>query len=127
VTEPRWLSVEEILRLHEIQIQRYGGRPGVRDEGLLESAVLRPRNQLHYDPVANVVDLGATYVIALSANHPFFDGNKRTAFYAMAVFLEMNGLPLRASESDATRAMLDLAAGASSPDEFKNWVRRFVL
>jgi death-on-curing protein len=80
MTEPRWLSVDEVLRLHDIQIRRYGGQPGVRDQGLLESAVLRARNRHHYDAVQDIVELGAAYAVAISANHPFFDGNQRTTF-----------------------------------------------
>jgi death-on-curing protein len=127
MTQPRWLSVEEIIRLHEIQIHRYGGQPGIRDEGLLESAVLRPRNKHHYDRVDDLIELAAIYAEAISANHPFFDGNKRTAFFAMAVFLELNGLPLKAPEPEATSAMLRLAADTAFAPKFREWVRRWVL
>jgi death on curing protein len=127
VTEPRWLSVEEVARLHDIQIQRYGGQPGVRDRGLLESAVLRPRNKHHYEGATDLVELAASYAAAISGNHPFFDGNKRTAFFTMAVFLEINGLQLKAPESEATRAMLELAADSSSEGRFRDWLRAWVV
>lgn len=124
---PRWLSVKEVLRLHDIQIRRYGGQPGIRDPGLLESAVLRPRNKHHYDNVEDIVELAADYAVAISGNHPFLDGNKRTAFYAMAVFLELNGLSLKAPEAEATRAMLQLAADASKEKHFREWLQHWVL
>ena len=123
---PRWLSVSEILRLHEIQIRTYGGQPGIRDEGLLESAVMRPRLKHHYEQTENIVDLAVSYAVAISGNHPFLDGNKRTAFHAMAVFLELHGLPLHAPPDAATEAMLALAAGALSEKELQNWVMRWV-
>lgn len=125
--QPRWLSLDHVLRLHDIQILKYGGQPGIRDHGLLESAVFRPRNKHSYEHTEDMVDLAAIYAIAISGNHPFFDGNKRTAFYAMAVFLEINGLPLKAPETDASRAILDLAAGNLSENDFREWVRRWVV
>ena len=125
--QPRWLSVDQVLRLHDIQIRRFGGQPGVRDYGLLESAVLRPRNQHHYEGIEDIVHLAATYAIAISANHPFFDGNKRTAFYALAVFLEMHDLPLKAPEHEATRAVMELAAGNWDEAQFRDWVRRWAV
>lgn len=126
MTEPRWLTINEVVRLHEMQIRRYGGQPGIRDQGLLESAVLRPRNKYHYAGVKSLIELAGSCVASISANHPFFDGNKRTAFYAMAVFLELNGVSLRAPEDEATRAMLDLAAGRSSESTFCDWLREWV-
>lgn len=120
---PRWLSVDEVLRLHDIQIQRYGGNAGIRDAGLLESAVLRPQNKHYCASVEDVVTLAAEYAIGISGNHRFIDGNKRTAFYAMAVFLELNGLPLKATDADATRVMLGLAAKTLDETHFREWLR----
>jgi death-on-curing protein len=125
--QPRWLSVDEGLRLHDIQILRYGGQPGIRDRGLLESAVLRPRNKHYYEQLEDIIDLAAEYAVAISGNHPFFDGNKRTALHAMAVFLELNGLSLQAPEVEATSAMLRLAADPSSENEMREWLRRWVV
>lgn len=127
MTQPRWLSVEEVIRLHEIQIHRYGGRSGIRDQGLLESAVLRPRNKHHYDRIDDLIQLATGYAEGISGNHPFFDGNKRTAFFALAVFLELNGLSFRAPEAEATNAMLQLAADKTLAPQFLDWLRRWVL
>ena len=124
--QPRWLSVSEVLRLHEIQIERYGGRAGIRDRGLLQSAVIRPQNRYHYDGVGEIVELAATYAVAISANHPFFDGNKRTAFYAMAVCLDLHATPLSAPEDSATEAMLKLAASDWDAARFLTWLRDWV-
>jgi death-on-curing protein len=126
VIQPRWLSVGEVLRLHEIQIQRYGGQPGIRDNGLLESAVMRPQHKHHYQQTESVIELAVTYAVAISGNHPFFDGNKRTAFYAMAVFLELHSLRLSAPEDEATHVMLKLAAGELSEQQLNEWVLRWV-
>jgi death on curing protein len=110
VNAPRWLSVVEVVRLHEIQIHRYGGQTGIRDPALLESAVSRPKNLYYYERMKDPADLVAAYAFSLCRNHPFIDGNKRTAFFAMAVFLELNGLSLRAPQGEATQVMLSVAA-----------------
>lgn len=78
MTEPRWLTVDEVLRLHGIQIRRYGGEPSIRDQGLLESAVLRPQNKYHYAGLEDLIKLAGSYAASTSGNHPFFDGNKQT-------------------------------------------------
>jgi len=94
--------------------------------GLLESAVMRPQNKHHYEPTESIVDLAVSYAVGISGNHPFLDGNKRTAFHAMAVFLELHGLPLHAPPDEATETMLALAAGSLSENELQNWVTRWV-
>jgi death-on-curing protein len=78
--QPRWLTIDEVLRLHEIQILTYGGQAAIRDPGLLEAAVLRPQNKHYYEQVQDIVQWAATYAVAISANHPFFDGDKRRRF-----------------------------------------------
>lgn len=124
MTEPRWLSVAEISRLHRLQIHFFGGSPGTRDAGLLESAAVRPRQRYHYGELAAIPELAAAYAVALSANHPFIDGNKRVAFHSLLVFLRLNGLVLRVQEQEATNQMLALAAGQSSEDSLIKWLRQ---
>ena len=91
MTEPRWLSFVHILAIHSDQIQAHGGSLGLRDRGLLESALDRPRNRFGYEPDADLATLAAAYGYWLSSNHPFVDGNKRVAFQAMYLFLGLNG------------------------------------
>ena len=109
--------------MHALQIDEFGGMPGVRDVGLLDSAVLRPRQRYHYGELKTIVDLAVAYATALSRNHPFVDGNKRVAFHAMLVFLRLHGLTLKASAAEATERMLALAAGRASEAELSEWVR----
>lgn len=123
MTEPRWLTVDEVRRLHALQIDECGGSPGIRDAGLLESAVLRPRQRYHYGELKTIVDLAVAYATALSGNHPFVDGNKRVAFHAMLVFLRLHGLALKATAGEATEMMLALASGRASEAELSAWVR----
>jgi death-on-curing protein len=123
MTEPRWLTVEEIQRLHTLQIEEFGGTPGVRDAGLLEPAVMRPRQRYHYGELKSIVDLAVAYAAALNSNHPFLDGNKRVAFHAMLVFLRLHGLALKATAEEATERMLALASGRASEADLSAWVR----
>jgi death-on-curing protein len=123
VTEPRWLTVEEVVRLHVLQIAAFGGAPGIRDAGLLESAVMRPRQRYHYGQLNTIADIAAAYAAAISANHPFFDGNKRVAFHAMLIFLRLHGLTLKSPAEEATGEILALAAGEIAQEDFAMWVR----
>ena len=100
--EPVWLLREFIVAIHERLIAEYGGSPGLRDEGLLESALARPLHLFHYGNPSEV-ELAAAYAVGIAKNHAFIDGNKRTAFVAAAVFLSRNGLRLTAPEAEATR------------------------
>jgi death on curing protein len=119
----KWVSVEGVRLIHEQQIVRFGGRPGLRDEGLLLSAMARPENLAAYgDP--DVALLAASYAFGIARNHPFVDGNKRTALVAAAVFLLRNGHELIASEADTVLTILALAAGELSEDELVDWIRR---
>ena len=88
--------------------------------------MLRSQNKHYYDRTEDLIELGAAYAEAISGNHPFFDGNKRTAFFAMAVFLELNGLTLKAPEDEATRAMFELASDSTFAGKFHEWLRRWV-
>lgn len=123
-TEPRWISKDALLILHDRSIALHGGAPGLRDEGLLDSALGRPANHFHYEGVTDLCALAATYLIGLASNHPFVDGNKRAAFLAAGVFLRLNGLSLTATQTDAARTVLDVAAGARDIDALADWVRK---
>jgi death on curing protein len=123
VTEPEWLSKALILAIHDEQLAEHGGGTGVRDGGLLDSARARPRNRLAYDATADLATLAAAYAFRIARNHPFIDGNKRTAFVAAEVFLDLNGMTLTASDEDCVLTMLRLAAGEIEEDAFAAWLR----
>ena len=123
MTEPTWLRREECLALYDEVISRFGGLSGIRDEGLLESALLRPRNAFAYEE-PDLFDLAAAYASGIVKNHPFHDGNKRIGFVAAAVFLEANGEDFSASELEVVERTLALAAGAISEEEYAVWLRR---
>jgi death-on-curing protein len=117
-----WLSERLVLTMHSKALARHGGADGVRDPGLLESALARPLNRTAYgDP--DPLELAALYAIAIARNHPFIDGNKRTAYLALEVFLALNGLALTATDAESVVAMLAMAAGTMTDDEFILWVR----
>jgi death-on-curing protein len=118
----RWIDKGALILLHDESLAEHGGRAGLRDEGLLDSALGRPLNLLAYgDP--DFADLGASYASGLAKNHPFVDGNKRAAFLAVGMFLYMNGYRLAATQADATLTMLGLAAGDISEAGFAAWLR----
>src|SRR3712207_6162485 len=120
--EPRWFSVEDVIRLHAIQLAAFGGRPGIRDHNLLDSAVNRPKQRFYYGELRSLVDIAVAYATALNANHPFVDGNKRVSFHALLVFLRLHGLMLTAPGTEATEIMLALAAGRASEADLRLWV-----
>ncbi len=121
-----WLSRELILAVHDEQLSQHGGASGIRDPGLLDSALARPANRASYgDPdLAELAELAALYTIAVARNHPFVDGNKRTAYVALELCLRLNGLRFPVSDAEAAVVMLQLAAGEVSDDEFTAWVRQ---
>lgn len=121
--EPKWLSKEVILAVHDAQISEHGGRPGVRDDGLLESALTRAQNHFAYG-CADLFDLAAVYAHGILSNHPFFDGNKRTGFLACYIFLRINGQTFETSETDVVNMVVQLASGELSEDEFSVWLRK---
>jgi death on curing protein len=121
VNEPRWVTLRMVEAFHADLLQQHGGRAGVRDEGLLESALSRPRNQYAYGE-HDFVRLAAAYAYGLSSNHAFVDGNKRVAFVAMAVFLRLNGMAFRADQPDVVSTMLALAEGRLSEDDLAAWL-----
>ena len=117
-----WLGRKLILAIHDEQLAQHGGALGVRDDGLLDSALARPLNRAGYgDP--DVAELAAVYAIAIARNHPFLDGNKRTAYVALETFLALNGCAFPVSDADAVVATLAMAAGEMNDEEFTAWVR----
>lgn len=121
--EPLWLTRPIIEALHAAQIREHGGQPGIRDEGLLESALARPVNVWSYDEGVDLAALAAEYGYGLGKNHAFIDGNKRSAFVAANVFLLLNGFEIDAAEPEAVHIMLGVADGSLSRDEFAVWIR----
>ncbi|SDG17821.1 death on curing protein [Limimonas halophila] len=120
---PVWLERALIDALHDRLLAEHGGSTGVRDEARLDAALARPRNMAAYGE-ADLCDMAAAYAAGIAGNHPFVDGNKRTAFMAAFVFLARNGLRLTAPEAEATRMMWALAAGDVSESGFAAWLRR---
>ena len=117
----RWLREPVVLAVHGEQLAEHGGRGGVRDPGLLTSALARPRHLAEYgDP--HVFELAAAYAWGIIRNHPFFDGNKRTAFLAAYVFLERHGQVLRAREAEVVAAVVSLAADGMTEAGFAAWL-----
>ena len=123
VSRPRWITKQGLIILHDRSLALHGGSPGLRDEGLLESALARPENRYAYEGTDDIVVLAATYAVGVSSNHPLVDGNKRTAFLAAGLFLGKNGLRLIASPVDATLVMLKVAAGDMDIDALTAWLR----
>lgn len=120
--EPRWLGRLAIDEAHFRQIRDHGGAHGLRDENGLESALARPRDRWAYDGEATLADLAAAYAYGLARNHPYVDGNKRVALVAMVAFLERNGSELTATNADAVRVMLAVAAGDMSEAALSGWI-----
>ena len=118
----RWLLDEVVIAIHDEQIAVHGGIPGIRDDGLLSSALTRPKQKANYgDP--SLFDLAAAYAYGIIRNHPFVDGNKRTGFLVAYVFLNINGWDLRSSEVEAVTTVMDLAAGEMDEPGFSNWLK----
>ena len=122
--EPIWLDRLSVLAMHEEQIREHGGGHGVRDEGLLESALARPVQLFHYGTNPNLYTFAAAYGFGIAKNHPFVDGNKRTAYQCMFVFLLVNGIEITASEVDVVVTILALADGSLSEAQLGEWLSR---
>ena len=118
----RWLVEGIVIAVHAEQIAEHGGSDGIRDRGLLSSALFRPRNLAGYGTPA-VFELAAAYAFGIIQNHPFVDGNKRSGFLAAYVFLALNGWKLIAAEAAAVEAVLALASGGISEAEFAAWLK----
>jgi death-on-curing protein len=124
VNEPNWVTKEALIHLHNSSLARFGGHEGLRDEGLLESALHRPINRYNYEEGIDLADLAASYAFGVAQNHAFIDGNKRMALLACGVFLDINGCRLVASSVDAYHAIVALAAGEIGEREFAAWIRQ---
>ncbi len=122
--EPVWVEKEALLLLHLKTLARFGGAEGLRDEGLLDSALVRPGNAFHYDGQKAIAALAASYAFGLAKNHPFVDGNKRAGFMAMGVFLAVNGYALNADIVGAIQAMTALAASEIDESQLAAWLKR---
>mgnify|MGYP001594825495 CR=1 FL=1 len=119
--EPRWLTEEGIRKAHSELIVEHGGTDGIRDENMLGSALARPRNLLAYGE-PTIFNLAAAYAFGLARNHPFIDGNKRTALIAVYIFLGKNGYRLEADNAEAVAVIQDLASGELSEEDLAKWI-----
>lgn len=119
----RWIDKGMLLLLHDESLAEHGGDSGMRDEGLLDSALARPVNLAAYEE-PDFAALAASYCVGLAKNHPFVDGNKRAALLATGLFLLLNGKKLTATQADATLAVLGIAASEISEQAFAEWIRR---
>ena len=122
MSEPEWLDAAIVLDVHAEQLALFGGADGVRDLGLLESALGRPVNKFAYGD-SDLASLAAAYAFGIARNHPFVDGNKRTAFASLIVFLGLNGIDFDVAPEQATAMILALAAGEVSEESLTRWIR----
>ena len=120
--QPVWISKKALLLLHELSLSQFGGAPGLRDDGLLDSALARAQNLHLYNAKATVAESAASYGFGLARNHAFVDGNKRAAFLAIGMFLAINGRRLNVSQIDAFQAMLALARGELDESALARWI-----
>lgn len=120
-----WVDKRALLLLHDESLAEHGGLPGLRDEGLLDSALARPANLAAYG-APDVIELAASYCVGLAKNHPFVDGNKRAALLAMGMFLYLNGHRLVASQADATLAILAVASSEWDEATLAAWLRSHI-
>ncbi|HZE61308.1 MAG TPA: type II toxin-antitoxin system death-on-curing family toxin [Burkholderiales bacterium] len=118
-----WIKRSAILAAHEEQLAEHGGSPGIRDAGLLDSALARPLNRTAYGR-PDAAELAASYAYGLATNHPFVDGNKRTAFIALELFLALNGYRFAAGDAESVMSLLAVAAGTMKEEALANWIRR---
>jgi death on curing protein len=127
VREPLWIDERDALALHDRLLALHGGASGLRDEGLLKSALARPQQHFAYAESTDIIDMATVYTAGLVRNHPFVDGNKRTGFVVGILFLELNGYRFTASEEDTARAVLELAAGNLDETGYTAFLRRNVV
>jgi len=123
VKEPIWLNRADCLAIHELMLSQHGGLAGVRDEGLLESALSKPRNLFAYGS-PTLPEMAASYAAGIILNHPFVDGNKRTGFMLAATFLELNGMNLAATEESVVEMTLALASGSMKQAAYAEWLKK---
>ncbi len=122
----RWVSLRAVIAIHNEQLAQHGGLEGLRDEGLLESALARPQNLVAYED-ASIAKCAAAYAFGITRNHPFYDGNKRTGFVVAATFLLLNGYYLSASEIEVFTTITKLAAGELSEPDLEDWFEKFII
>lgn len=122
MSEPIWIDKSALTHLHDRDLELHGGLSGIRDSGLLDSALDRPLNRLAYEPHSTLAQLAASYGFGIARNHPFVDGNKRAAFLAIGVFLAINGMNFKPTQVDATQKILSLAAGDLSEAALAEWI-----
>lgn len=118
---PKWLTLSQVIAIHSRQLRRFGGAPGLRDQGMLESALERPVNRWSYEQ-SGFTELAAAYAFGLAKNHAFVDGNKRIAFMAMVTFLRKNGVVFAPDQAEATAIIIALAAGEVSEQSLARWI-----
>jgi death-on-curing protein len=121
-SEPKWLTYDQVIAIHSRQLRRFGGAAGLRDDGLLRSAIERPVNKWHYEQ-AELAELAAAYAFGLAKNHAFVDGNKRIAFMSLMIFLHRNSVRFAPDQAHATKIILSLAAGEVSEESLARWIR----
>jgi death-on-curing protein len=130
--EPKWVTYDQVVAIHSRQLRRFGGAPGLRDDGMLRSALERPVNKWQYEQAdldasdldaSDLATLAAAYAFGLAKNHAFVDGNKRAAFMTMVVFLRKNDVRFAPDQAHATAMMISLAAGEVSEQSLARWIR----
>jgi death-on-curing protein len=124
VVPPIWMEKEEVLVIHDLQLVEHGGAEGIRDEGLLDSALARPKNLLAYGRTVSLTRMAAAYAFGIASNHPFVDGNKRTALVVSLTFLEINGIEISSTQEDIYMIFWLLAQGKLSERELAAWLDR---
>jgi death-on-curing protein len=123
----RWLRSDAVQAIHKRQIAEHGGQDGLRDVGLLESALARPLNIHAYRPEADIADLAAAYAFGIIKNHPFIDGNKRTGYVVMETFILLNGYSLTATQPEKYLTIITVADGNSTEDELSGWIGNMIV
>jgi len=121
MTKPVWIELEVVLAIHDEQLAEHYGQPGVRDRGLLESAMARPQNQFACGE-RSIARLAASYAFDISRNHPFLDGNRRTSLVVAELFLDLNGFELAATDAQCVTTFLQLAASDLSEEQLAEWI-----
>ena len=123
MNQPVWISRSVLLHLHLASLAEFGGSAGIRDAGLLDSALARPVNRWSYEPGADIPALAASYGYGIAKNHPFVDGNKRAAFHAVIVFLALNKVEFHGEIAECIQAMMSVASGDLDEQQFAAWIR----
>jgi death-on-curing protein len=124
--EPLWIEERDVLAIHDRLLALHGGAGGLRDAGLLQSALARPRQHHAYGDSPDIVEMASLYTAGIVRNHPFVDGNKRTGFVIGVLFLELHGFEFNASEQDAAQVVIGLAAGTLDEGAYAAWLRENV-